>query len=173
MKWRLTGGWFHPYTHEQKKSESCWFSPRFFNNNSIFGGPSCEVITWSACGTIGSDQRETTVGTPSRTYSWRYVQPQPVFSGEKRDVPFFDIIFHHVPWPIPPTLTALTAFFGHVRFGSSTQIARKSVGPNEPCKKCTKSSCYCTATAASVGEPGKIQLWVDFLLLKCASYISY
>ena len=41
------------------------------------------------------------------------------------------------------------------RLGSSTQIARKSVGPNEPCQKCTKSSCYCTATAASVGEPGK------------------
>jgi len=77
----------------------------------IFCGPSCcEVITWSACGTIGSDQRETTVGTPSRTYSWRYLSRK-----------HFSLLLeqHGEKWDVP--------FFLFVRFGSSTQIARKSV----------------------------------------------
>ena len=65
----------------------------------IFCGPSCcEVITWSACGTIGSDQRETTVGTPSRTYSWRYLSRKHFFpfigaaSSETWDVSIFYIM---------------------------------------------------------------------------------
>lgn len=150
----------------QKHLRVVGFAPIFVTPSPFFCGPSCcEVITWSACSTIGSDQCETTVGTPSRTYSGRYLSRKHFFSfcwssshGEKHGIdmcPFFTSWhpWHH-DWFHP--FFYLTVFWSLLgRFGSSTQIARKSVGPNEPCKKRTKSSCYGTATAASVGEPGK------------------